>query len=63
MGIWTNEDIRKIFKIIQYNIKTKTKVIITALEELVKKAKVSELKNFKGKIDLDIDLDTLRDRK
>ena len=45
------------------NIKTKTKVIITALEELVKKAKVSELKNFKGKIDLDIDLYKLRDRK
>ena len=42
--------------------KTKTKVIITALEELIRKSKISELKNFKGKIDLDIDLNTIRGR-
>lgn len=41
---------------------TKTKVIITALEELIRKAKISELKEFKGKIDLDIDLNTIRGR-
>ena len=44
-------------------IQTKTKVIITALEELVRKAKISELKEFKGTVDLDVDLDSLRGRK
>ena len=45
------------------HIQTKTRVIITALEELIRKSKISELKKFKGKIDLDIDLDTIRGRK
>jgi hypothetical protein len=44
------------------HLETKTKVIITALEELIRKSKISELKNFKGKIDLNIDLDTIRGR-
>ncbi len=44
------------------HIKTKTKVIITALEELIRKSKLSEIKNFKGKINLDIDLDNIRGR-
>ena len=44
------------------HIKTKTKVIITALEELIRKSKISGLKKFKGKIDLDIDLNTIRGR-
>ncbi len=44
-------------------IKTKTKVIITALEQLIKKTKISELKKYKGQVDLDIDLDELRGRK
>ena len=44
------------------HIKTKTKVIIIALEELIRKSKISELKEFKGKVDLDIDLDTIRGR-
>ena len=44
------------------HIRTKTKVIITALEELLRKAKISELKAFKGKVELDIDLDKLRKR-
>ncbi len=43
-------------------IQTKTKVIITALEELIRKSKISELKKFKGKVDLDIDLDAVRSR-
>ena len=43
-------------------VKTKTKVIITALEELIRKSKISELKQYKGKIDLGIDLDTIRGR-
>ncbi len=44
------------------HIKTKTKVIVTALEELIRKSKLSELKDFKGKINLDIDLDNIRGR-
>ena len=44
------------------NIQTKTRVIITALEELVRKAKISEIKNYKGKIELDIDLNSIRGR-
>ena len=45
------------------HIQTKTKVIITALEELIRKSKIAGLKKFKGKINLDIDLDTVRGRK
>ncbi|MEA3358423.1 MAG: type II toxin-antitoxin system VapB family antitoxin [Thermodesulfobacteriota bacterium] len=44
------------------HIKTKTKVIIIALEELIRKSKITELKEFKGKVDLDIDLNTIRAR-
>jgi len=44
------------------HIKTKTKVIITALQELIRKSKISELKKFKGKVDLAIDLDVIRGR-
>ena len=45
------------------HITTKTQLIITALEELIRKSKISGLKDFKGKVDVDIDMDTLRDRK
>jgi Arc/MetJ family transcription regulator len=41
---------------------TKTRVIIKALEELIRKTKISEIKNYKGKLDLDIDLDSIRGR-
>jgi len=41
---------------------TKTAVIVKALEELVRKSKISDIKKYRGKIDLDIDLDELRDR-
>ena len=44
------------------NINTKTKVIVTALEGLIRKSKISDLKKFKGKVDLDIDLNIIRDR-
>ena len=44
------------------HVKTKTKVIIIALEELIRKSKIAELKEFKGKVDLDIDLNTIRGR-
>ncbi len=42
--------------------KTKTKVIILALQELIRKSTLIELKQFKGTIDLDIDLNKIRDR-
>jgi len=42
--------------------KTKTRVITVALEELIRKRNISKLKTFKGKIDLEIDLDKIRDR-
>jgi len=44
------------------HIQTKTDVIKTALQNLIQKEKIRGLKNYFGKIDLDIDLDTLRDR-
>jgi len=43
-------------------IKTKTQVITTALQEMIRKSEITDLKSFKGKVDLDIDLDTLRGR-
>lgn len=44
-------------------INTKTKVIIKALEELIRKSEISALKEFKGKVDLNIDMDAVRGRK
>ncbi len=44
------------------NIKTKTALIVRALEEFVRKSKLGNLKDYKGKVDLDIDLSTLRAR-
>ncbi len=41
---------------------TKTGVIILALNELVRKSKINDLKKYKGKIDLDINLDKIRGR-
>lgn len=41
---------------------TKTAVIVRALEELVRKSKITELKKYKGKIDLGIDLNEIRNR-
>jgi len=43
-------------------IKTKTQVITTALQEMIRKSEISDLKKFKGKVDLNIDLNTLRGR-
>ncbi len=45
------------------HIGTKTRVIIVALQELIRKNRITELKKFKGKIDLEIDMDDLRSRK
>ena len=41
---------------------TKTRVIILALKQLIRKSKISELKKYKGKIKLGIDLNILRNR-
>jgi len=41
---------------------TKTGVIILALRELIRKSKISDLKKYRGEINLDIDLDELRER-
>ena len=43
--------------------RTKTAVVIAALEDFVRKIRIQGLKKFRGKVDLDIDLHTLRDRK
>lgn len=43
--------------------RTKTSVIIAALEDFVRKSRIQGLKRFKGKVNFDIDLDALRDRK
>ncbi len=43
-------------------IQTKTKVIITALEDLIRKSKIAGIKQYKGTIDLDIDVNSLRGR-
>ncbi len=42
--------------------KTKTAVIINALENLIRQSKLAAIKNYKGKIDMDINLETLRKR-
>jgi len=42
--------------------KTKTATIVTALEEFIRKARLQELRGFKGQVDLDVDLDALRKR-
>lgn len=43
-------------------IDTKTQVIITALEDLIRKSKISGLKKYKGKVDLGMDLNAIRGR-
>ena len=41
---------------------TKTGVIVLALQELIRKSKITDLKKYRGEIDLAIDLDKLRNR-
>jgi len=41
---------------------TKTGVIVLALSELIRKSKIYDLKKYKGKIDLGINLDKIRGR-
>ena len=42
--------------------RTKPAVIVTALEDLVRRNRIHGLTKFKGKVDLDIDLNALRKR-
>lgn len=42
--------------------KTKSELIKTALEDLIRREKLQGLQDYFGKIDLERDLDTLRDR-
>ncbi|MDD2722679.1 MAG: type II toxin-antitoxin system VapB family antitoxin [Methylovulum sp.] len=44
------------------DIKIKNQVIILALQEYIKKNKVADLRSYKGKVDLDINIDLLRNR-
>jgi len=42
--------------------KTKTAVIITALQDLVRKSRLQELRQFKGQVNLEVNLNALRKR-
>jgi Arc/MetJ family transcription regulator len=44
------------------HIQTKTELIKTALQNLIQKEKIKDLKRYFGKVDLDIDLEQLRNR-
>jgi hypothetical protein len=44
------------------HVKTKTGVITMALEELIRKRNIAKLKKYKGKVDLQIDLNLIRGR-
>ena len=42
--------------------KTKTAVIISALQDLVRKSRLQELRTFKGRVNIDLDLNVVRKR-
>ena len=42
--------------------RTKTEVIKFALENIIRKNTLQKLKNYRGKLELDINLDVLRNR-
>jgi hypothetical protein len=44
------------------HINTKTDLIKTALQNLIQKEKIKNIKQYFGKINLDIDLDAMRSR-
>lgn len=44
------------------HIQTKTELIKTALQNLIQKEKIKDLKRFYGKVDLEIDLNAMRNR-
>jgi hypothetical protein len=44
------------------HIETKTDVIKVALQNLIQREKIKDIKTYYGKINLDIDLDAMRNR-
>ena len=42
--------------------KTKTAVIITALQDLVRKNRLQALRQFRGRVDINLDLNAVRKR-
>ncbi len=52
--------VRDAMKVSHHN--TKTATIVEALRDFVRRARIQELRGFKGQVDLDIDLKTLRKR-
>jgi len=44
------------------NINTKTSVIVFALEDLIRREKIKSIKNYHGKLKLNINLNQLRNR-
>jgi len=42
--------------------KTKTAAIVTALNDLIRKNKLQQLRAFRGKIDINLDINQLRKR-
>jgi hypothetical protein len=45
-----------------FDDKEKAKAVVLALQELINKNKVAALKSYKGKINLEMNLDSLRKR-
>jgi hypothetical protein len=43
--------------------RSKTATIITALSDLIRKARLQQLKAFRGTVDLDVDLNEVRKRR
>ena len=43
--------------------RTKTAVIVTALEDLVRKSRIRKLRSFRGKVEIDVDLNASRKRR
>lgn len=56
-----NELVSKAMKAV--GVHTKKAAVVLGLKELIRQKEVQGLKQFKGKIKLNIDLDALRDRK
>ena len=44
-------------------IQTKTDLVKTALQNLIQKERIKDLKNYFGKVNLEIDLDAIRKRR
>lgn len=54
------ELIREAMTIAKY--RTKTELIKRALNDIIRKHKIQDLKEYRGKLDLETDLNTIRDR-